>query len=692
MSIKTLSTPSNDAAASAVDFAHFYYLLLRKAWVIMLFVFLGLSAAIAYLLKAPRIYESRAVLEVEQETPRVVNIQEINPEDFKLPEVLKTFEQVLSSNTLLLRVIKANGLDKDPSFAPPKSDGSTYLDSELVARFRSRVKVALRRDTRLIDVVVQDTDPKRAQQLAQSMIKEFVDLSFEQKLSVSSSATDFLRQESDRLKAKLQSAEQVVQKYREDHKAVSLEDKQNIIVEKLKALNVKVTEAKAERLRLEADVAAIKEGKARTPEDMLLLPSVAALPVVVELRKELADKQSRFKAESQTRGLQQALDRTLLNAGNMVIKSYESARSTEARLAAALQEQERAALELNKIAIPYNALVREVETDRALYDSILTRMKETNVTKGVAESNLRMVESPLVAVKPVKPSFLKILALALLAGFVVGCGAVLWVDACDTSIRSNDQVEKISAIPVLSSVPESKRKNRDQESALTSDPGSYEAEAFRSLRTALSFLGPGKDRKTVLFTSANPGEGKTYCSFNYAVSLAHTGLRTLLIDADLRRPDLSRFVVGEANVPGVVSCLAAKANMLDCCKPTGIENLFILGAGERASKPAELLASSDFASLLKEAVLHFDRVVLDSAPINAVSDTQLIGKDIDSVCLVVRARKTPRRAVVRALSLLAQAACHPDGIVFNRIERHSRDGYYFSEYAGEYARAGALGS
>jgi len=692
VSIKTLSTPSNDAAASAVDFAHFYYLLLRKAWVIMLFVFLGLSAAIAYLLKAPRIYESRAVLEVEQETPRVVNIQEINPEDFKLPEVLKTIEQVLSSNTLLLRVIKANGLDKDPSFAPPKSDGSTYLDSELVGRFRSRVKVALRRDTRLIDVVVQDTDPKRAQQLAQSMIKEFVDLSFEQKLSVSSSATDFLRQESDRLKAKLQSAEQAVQKYREDHKAVSLEDKQNIIVEKLKALNVKVTEAKAERLRLEADVAAIKEGKARTPEDMLLLPSVAALPVVVELRKELADKQSRFKAESQTRGLQQALDRTLLNAGNMVIKSYESARSTEARLAAALQEQERAALELNKIAIPYNALVREVETDRALYDSILTRMKETNVTKGVAESNLRMVESPLVAVKPVKPSFLKILALALLAGFVVGCGAVLWVDACDTSIRSNDQVEKISAIPVLSSVPESKRKNRDQESALTSDPGSYEAEAFRSLRTALSFLGPGKDRKTVLFTSANPGEGKTYCSFNYAVSLAHTGLRTLLIDADLRRPDLSRFVVGEANVPGVVSCLAAKANMLDCCKPTGIENLFILGAGERASKPAELLASSDFASLLKEAVLHFDRVVLDSAPINAVSDTQLIGKDIDSVCLVVRARKTPRRAVVRALSLLAQAACHPDGIVFNRIERHSRDGYYFSEYAGEYARAGALGS
>jgi succinoglycan biosynthesis transport protein ExoP len=149
--------------------------------VIILFVILGLCAAIAYLLRAPRIYESRAVLEVEQETPRVINIQEINPEDFKLPEVLKTIEQALSSNTLLLRVVKANGLNKDPSFAPMKSDGSPYLDSERVGRFSSKVKVALRHGTRLIDVMVEDTNPKRAQQLAQSMIKEFVDLIFEQK-------------------------------------------------------------------------------------------------------------------------------------------------------------------------------------------------------------------------------------------------------------------------------------------------------------------------------------------------------------------------------------------------------------------------------------------------------------------------------------------------------------------------------
>jgi len=424
---------------------------------------------------------------------------------------------------------------------------------------------------------------------------------------------------------------------------------------------------------------------------MLMLPSVAAIPVVGELRKELADKQSKFKAESQIRGIQQELDRALINAGNMIVKSYEAAKNTEAKLTAALREQEQAALQLNKIAIPYNALVREVETDRALYESVLTRMKETNVTKGVAETNIRVIESPLLAAKPTKPSVLKILALALVAGIVTGCGVVFAMDMGDSSIRSVEELEKISEISVLTSVPESKRKRRDKESVLTSDPGSHEAEAFRSLRTALSFLGPQKDRKTILFTSANPAEGKTYCSFNYAVALAQTGLRTLLIDGDFRRPDLSRVIADDAKGLGVSSCLAGRATILECCKPAGIENLFILGAGGRASKPAELLASCNFAGLLRQAVHHFDRVVLDSAPVNAVSDTQLIVNTIDSVCLVVRAGKVPRRALVRALSLLAQADCNPDGIVFNRIGRRSRDGYYFSQYAGEYAKAVANG-
>ncbi len=692
MNKKSVSAQMLDSSTQAFDFAHFYHLLLSKAWVIILFVILSLIAAIAYLIRTPKIYQSRAVIAVEQEAPKVNNVQDFNADtaaDINSPDFLKTIEQALLSETLLLRVVKANGLDKDPLFAPPKKDGSAYLDSELVGRFGSKVKVALRRGTRLVDVTVEDIDPKRAQQLTESMVKEFVDQSFEQNVSLSETTTDYLRKEADQLKDKLHSAEQAVQKFREDHNAVSLEDKQNIIVEKLKELNLKVTEAKSERLKLEADVAIIKHRKAKTPDELLTLPSVAALPVVGALRQELADKESKFKAESQLKGLQQSLNRTLVNVGNMVIKSYQAAKTTEGKLTAALQEQEQAALELNKIAIPYNALVREVETDRALYESVLTRMKVTNVAKGIWANNIHVIETPLVSARPAKPRKLIILLLAFAGGSVVGCGLVIGTDLADNSIRSVHHVEYISGLSVLTSVPESKRKDLDKESVLTSDPASYEAEAFRSLRTAISFLGPEKDRKTVLFTSANPAEGKSYCSLNYAVALAQTGLRTLLIDADLRRPNLSKAVLAGAKTPGLTDCLAHRAMFSDCCKPTGIENLLILPGGERASKPAELLASCDFPALLKEAGFQFDRIVLDSAPVNAVSDTQLIAKDIESVCFVVRAVKTPGRAIVRACALLAQTGSHPDGIVYNRMPRRSRDRYYFSEYAGEYANAGA---
>jgi len=695
--MKTLvprSTPVGDSPVIRLDFGYLYHLLLSKAWLIILLVVLSLSAAIIYLIRTPKIYESRAVIQVDQEAQKFVNTQNNSSnEEFKSVEELTTIAQTLKSDTLLLRVIKANELDKDPLFAPPKKDGSAYLDSELVGRFMRKVTVGLRRGTRLIDISVQDTDPKRAQKLAQSMVTEFISQIFDQKFSVSKAANDFLIQEADRLKEKLHKSEQALQQYREDHHAVSLEDKQNITVEKLKELNLKVTQAKSERLKLEADVAIIKQGKANTPEKLLMLPSVAALPVVSELRRELADKESRYKAESQLSGLQESLNRTLVNVGNMVIKSYEAAKNTEAMLTTALQEQEQAALELNKIAIPYNVLEREVESDRALYESILTGMKQTNLNQGLGQKfNIRVIEAPLVSVTPVKPRKLMILALAILGGFVAGNALVIGIAMADSSIRNVNQVEEVLGLPVLTLVPRSKRRHIDKEPVLTARPGSHEAEAFRSLRTALSFLGNQKDSKAVLFTSANPGEGKTYCSLNCGAALAQLGLRTLLIDADLRRPNLTKALLAGSRGPGLSACLTGNATFMDCCRPTATENLFILGAGERVSNPAELLASGDLVGLLKEAMLYFDRVVIDSAPVNAVSDTQLIAKEIESVCLVIRAGKTPRRAIVRACGLLERATHNPDAVVLNRVERRSRDDYYFARYASMYVKAQAYRS
>jgi capsular exopolysaccharide synthesis family protein len=332
--------------------------------------------------------------------------------------------------------------------------------------------------------------------------------------------------------------------------------------------------------------------------------------------------------------------------------------------------------------------VREVDADRALYESVVTRMKVADIASGISGKNIHVIATPLVAAKPIEPAPLRTLLLALLTGITAGCGLVICIDMADNSIRTVDQAEQISGLAALAAIPESKRRNRKKEPVLTSDPASYEAEAFRSLRTAVSFLGSNAERTTLLFTSANPQEGKSYCSLNHSVALAHIGLRTLLVDADIRRPRLSKIVLPDAKSLGLTDCLAGQANAIDCCKPTGIGNLFMLPAGQTRSRPSELFAASDFASLLKELETHFDRIVLDSAPVNAVSDTQLIAKYVQSVCFVVRAIKTPAAAIIRACALLTQAGSVPDGIVFNRMPLNSRGHYYFPEYARGYATGG----
>ena len=631
------------------------------------------------------------------QTSRINNFQDFDADDNRgeqdvnLDEEIKTVEQSLLSDTLLLEVVKSNGLEKDPSFAPPKKDGSAYLDSELVARFRSRVKAVVRHGTRLIDVSVRDTDPRRAQQLAEGIVKAFIDQNPE-----GFHANNPLRQEADRLKAKLQDAERAVQKYREDHGSVSLENNQNIGVDKLKELNLKLPEARSERMKLEADVAVIKHSK--NPQDLLALPSIASASLVASARQQLADQQSTHQGEKLLMRFKQALNRVIVDAANAVTQKYESAKSTEAMLVNALHEQKQKAPELNglheqeqkapefnRIAIPYNALVRDVEADRVLYQSVVTRMNVTNIANGILGRNIRVVSAPMFEAKPAEPDQLKTLLLALLIGITGGCGLIIIIHMADNSIQTIDQAERILGLTALAAIPESKRKNRKKEPALTSDQASYEAEAFRSLRTAISFLGLHAEHKTILFTSANPKEGKSFCSLNYSVALTQTGLRTLLIDADIRRPRLSSIGLSDPKADGLTDCLAGLANAIDCCSPTGIENLFLLPAGRLRSTPSELFASCDFVRLLEELGTHFARIVLDSAPVNAVSDTQLISKHVQSVCLVVRAIKTREAAIARACALLAQAGSTVDGFVFNRMPLRSGRHHYFSGYADCYA-------
>jgi capsular exopolysaccharide synthesis family protein len=229
--------------------------------------------------------------------------------------------------------------------------------------------------------------------------------------------------------------------------------------------------------------------------------------------------------------------------------------------------------------------------------------------------------------------------------------------------------------------------------AAIEDPASSLAEAYRTLRVSLSMLGPEEERRVLLFVSAVPEEGKTYTSLNTAVVLAQQGYRTLLIDADLRRPSLHKAIQARVQMPiGLTDFFSGNSKLQEVIQQTDIENLFLLPAGRRAPNPAELLSSSDLGKLIEQLLKKFDRIVIDSAPVNAVSDTLVLAPHAHKTILVIRAGKTHRKAIERGLLLLRKSGAKLAGFVLNRLPTGRAASYYYYYYGDKYEKDSAYGS
>ena len=468
---------------------------------------------------------------------------------------------------------------------------------------------------------------------------------------------------------------------------------------------------------------------------LLALPVIASAPTVSDRRRDVAQLEAtvaslaqRYKskhpkmlaARAALTEARDALRREVLAQPEILRNTIQQAHAAEENMAAAAHEQEKAALALNKAAIGYQELARQAETDRALYESVLRQIKDTNLTKDVKTNAVSVIEHSPYPYSPVSPNPRKAILLGLFGGLAAALAFVYLADVLDRSIKTVDQAESLLGLPVLAAVPEagdnSKASTPNPTPEVTGTttyrlvaeaPEGPTAEAFRNLRAALSLLGPEVERKVFLFTSALPAEGKSFTSANYALALAQQGHRVLLIDGDLRRPSLHKIFQYEGEpapeqkdeqLPGIVDYLigevdlqtAARSVYVSDVNPNGNSilernairtamggQLSVLAGGQRAPNPAELLSGPTFGQLIAEASRLFDRVVIDSAPILAVSDTLLMTPHIQTVCMVVRAAKTARNAVRRALSLIVGVGGHPAGLILNRLPHRRGSGYYY---------------
>ena len=764
-----------------VDFRQLWHTLIERIWIVALCVLAGLFLALGYLARTPKLYQGHTVLEVEFQEPTVVSTEDsasrMRSTFLASQEAMRTIEQNLTNQTLLARVIRSEGLAEDggralvgqnvasgyasrtaprPSASPTKNkiDNTiavttfTPLEEALGRALAGMVKPMIRRGTRLIDLYVANRDPAMAQRLAEAIGREYIRNSIERRASFSQDALRYLLEEEERLKINLQKSEAAVAEYKaKTPDALQLGGgtvatgsqtgsgagaggaRGGLVEDKLQELNSKLTAAKADRLRLEGELKQIEQS-GESIDALLAIPSISAAGLVNEARRSVTQVEAsiatlalRYKekhpkmmaARASLAEAKEKLRRAIMAQPAILRNTIEQANSQEA-----LQEQQGAAVALNRAAIGYQELARQAETDRALYESVLRQIKDTSLTKDVKTNAVSIIEHSALPNIPFSPNPMKVITLGLLGGLVGGLAFVFGADMLDRSIKTVDHAEEAFGLPVFAAVPETTeegrltRLNRRRKSFGSSNyrvvvetPETPAAEAFRNLRAALSLLGPEVERKVSLFTSALPNEGKSFTSANY--SLAQQGYRVLLIDGDLRRPNMHRIFhfpesvkknnsEEENSAPGVMDCLVGKADLSSAARPipageidivtdkvavsgniltaTGGQ-LSVLAGGRRAPNPAEILAGPFFGQLVAEGARLFDRVVIDSAPILAVSDTLLMMPYVQTVCVVLRAGKTPRQAVRRAISLLTSSGIRPAGLVLNRLRRSRGVGYYY---------------
>jgi capsular exopolysaccharide synthesis family protein len=669
-------------AGTIWDFSHLLSLMRQRSRIIILSVLSCAALASVYLLLAPRIYSSRAVIYVEQRDKKVVDIESVDQDDLEAMEIMKTVEQSLGTDEMMLRVIKANHLSNLKEFgggdakAPPSDD-------QLIKALTKRVSIKVRRGTRLIDITTKSQDPELARAIAQSFVDEYLRLDIEQRAGSSTMANSFLVKEADRLKVSLEQSEKTLQAYREQHDALSLEDSQNIVVDSLKDLNARLGEARARRINLEADLNQYRLIGENDPKALVAIPSIAASPLVLDAQRlvneqsgGIADLSRRYRpahpkyiqAEAKLAQLQNDLDKTILRVGGEMQTNYQSALDSEQKTEAALKKQEQASSDLNQIAIPYKVLEHNVEADRNLYQSILTRLKQTDITKLIDANPARLIETPRATTKPVSPKIPLVLAASIFMGLCIGVGICLLFHSMDTSVHSVEEAEKTFNLPVIAAVPhlkKSKAAGAWKGMPMISEPYSVTAEAFRSLRTVLE-LKEYSDRQVLLVTSAMPDEGKTFCSTNAAVAFAQQGYKTLVIDTDLRNPSIAKALRVPAGAAGLVDFLTGAVPLEKAIYRSEIPGLCVLASGSPASNPSELISGTEMENILSHAALAgYERIILDTPPVNPVSDALHLVKLATSTCLVVRAGRTPARAAQRAYAALVSARVLDAGVVLN---------------------------
>lgn len=589
----------------------------------------------------------------------------------------------------------------------------TALLASLKVEPVKETRTAYNRDTRLIDIRFDHADPQVAASVINAIADAFVRTNLEKKTENGNTTGDFLQNRIAELQSEIRRGEEQLSNYAKSKEILSLDASQNTVVERLAGLNRQLLEAENERKLAEsayraalapgaatalADVDAkqlgvdeSKLGELKQKRAQLLVDATEEAPEVIEINQQIA------VLERQIKDARSRATSTILT--NLETR-YRSALAREESLRESFNKQKSETITQNEAAINYRIIQQEIQTNKSLLDGLLQRSKENEVVLAGTPNNIYVVDYALVPDVPVGPPRLRILAFALVLALGASVGCALFLDYMDDTVHSTDEVSRLLHLPTLAAIPAAgamtRRRLRPSAGALQisngngghpellidADPRSPLAEAYRQLRTSVLLSTAGRAPKTLLVTSSLPGEGKTTTAVNTAISLAQTGARVLIIDADMRRPRL-HSIFGIENRHGLSTILSSnmdEADMLSTIEQHETNNVFLMTSGPIPPNPAELIGSEQMRRLISVLESTFTHVVIDSPPINSFTDGVLISSMVDGVLMVVHSGKTSRHVALRARQLLVEIGAKICGVVLNNVSLHSQDYYYYQHY------------
>ena len=610
---------------------------------------------------------------------------------------------ILGTDALALQVINDLHLDKNPKFT--SHAGQSSNQDQLVELFRKSLKISKVKGTRLIEIRFRSTDPRLAADAVNQLSNAYVDKFYKSQFQASTQISDFIAGQLKELQAKVQESQQKLIDYQKQNGIFGLDDKQNIVTAKLDDLNKELTAAEAERVQKEVDY---RLARSKQPE---LIAKLGPDNLVTKLRAQEADLRNEMAKESVQLGtahpkilelskqiaqVRASEDAEVKRIGDQITYSYEGAAGRERMLRDALEAQKLVSDKLNANVIQSDILKHDFETNRKLYEDLLQKQKEVSISSNLKSSNIWIVDPARPPRLPTEPNIPRNLAVSLLSGFLGGVLLAFGLTKVNEKIMTLEQAVVASPLPSLGVVPLLGAKSKNGASpqlnelngnvnpALVSSlrPMSMAAESYKGMVTSI-MLSHRAHPSVILVTSALPEEGKTTVSTNLAIVLARLRRRVLLVDTDLRRPNVHRALQLNAST-GLASLLRKSATfdelVVGC---PDVPNLYVLPAGPvNLAEDTELLVSG-FKELVESWRTQFDHIIIDTPPVLAMTDAVRMSVEADSVILVIRAGRIAKKEFLRAQDLLLKVNARLTGFVLNGTELDSSEFAYFYSYYGQ---------